>query len=418
MAPGADNEAMKRSAALSILFTLAALASPAQDLTADLHSPFVSHLDAQVNRDEVVLNWRDAPNLGDAVYEILRSESAIDSANLGNAETAAVVASGIETFTDRPGEGISWWYAVLAVVDGVRFEMVIPWRNATGAAVSVAGGGPEKAADTAAVYALTAEAEAASVRLDYVADRDDAQVTVFRSPRPFDGPEAMDHAVTVGTRTGASGTLTDTPIPGVAWYYAAVDTALFNAADPRWTDYAAFSRPVSTKITEGDSRAAAMRPAPLPLLRITRSFLDGQPIPEIDGELPERKRLPSSVISALAAVLGPMQGELWTEPAPVILDVDKGYSEDRLQGNLRDILTGSFAEGEWELADSELFALSASNGIDGALKARIQFYRGQCQYFLNDPQSAFLSFLYASDYYYPASRKWMLVIYDDLTPVS
>ena len=390
---------------------------PAQDLDADLHSPFVSHLDAKANKGEVILMWRDAPNLEGVVYEILRSGAEIRSDNLEDAEKVAVVAPGIETFTDRPPEGKAWWYAIVAVEGGVRYGMIIPWRNATGVPVAAADGTRE-AEGAANVHALTAELEGQSVRLDYVADREEASVTVFRSPRPFDEPAEIDHAVAVGTRVGSSGTLTDTPIPGVRWYYAAVDDSLFRSGDPRWMASAAFSNPVLPALADEGTRASAMRPAPLPRLRITRSFEDGRPIPEIDGELPDRARLAPSVISALAEIIGPIQGELWIEPVPIVLDVDRGYSDDRLQGILLDILNGSFERREWEVADSELFALSASNGIDGAMKARIQFYRGQCQYFRGDLQSAFLSFLYASDLYYPESRKWMLTIYDDITPVS
>lgn len=402
---------------LICFFVLFTASLGAQKLNADFSSPFVSHLNAQANKSEIILSWRDAPDLKEVVYEILRNDSEINSENIENATTVAVVAPDIETFTDRPPEGNPWWYAVVAVTNGIRYQMIIPWRNATGVPISISIG--SEAADKAArVLALTAELDGQGVRLQYVADSDEANITVFRSPRSFDGPGEIDHAVTVGTRIGSSGALIDSPIPGVTWYYAAVDDELFRTGNPQWRDSAAFSNPVTPSLIDDETPSAAMRPAPLPRLRIMRSFADGRPIPEIDGELPERKKLTASVISALAEVLDPIQGELWEEPNPVILDLDRGHSDDRLQCLLMDILNGSFEERKWETAESELFALSASNGIDGAMKARIQFYRGQCQYYLGDLQSAFLSFLYASDHYYPESRKWMLTIYDDITPVS
>ena len=389
----------------------------AQNLNADLSSPFVSHLDAQANRGEIILNWKDSPSLKDAIYEIYRNDSAIVSENRESAQRIAVVAPGIETFTDRPPEGTPWWYAIIAVSDGIRYQMIIPWRNATGVPASV-DKGTKDAEKAARVLALTAELDGQGVRLDFVADSEEANITVFRSPRSFDNPGEIDHAVTVGSRIGSSGALMDSPIPGVTWYYAAVDSGLFRTGNPQWMSSAAFSNPVTPSLADERTVSAAMRPAPLPRLRITRSFADGSPIPEIDGELPERKRLSSSALTALAEILGPIQGELWSEPSPVILDLDRGHSDERLQGILMDILEGPFERKEWETAESEFFALSASNGIDEAMKARIQFYKGQCQYFLGDLQASFLSFLYASDHYYFEARKWMLTIYADVTPVS
>jgi hypothetical protein len=141
-------------------------------------------------------------------------------------------------------------------------------------------------------------------------------------------------------------------------------------------------------------------------------------IPDMDGEIPTRLPMRSEAVQALAKVIGPMEGRIWQAPEPVILEADQGNSENRRQQLLKEILDGKFAEGDWGVADAELFALSAANGMDEATKARIQYYRGQCAYFMNDLSAAFLSFLSASDYYYPQSRDWMLRIYQDITPVG
>lgn len=166
--------------------------------------------------------------------------------------------------------------------------------------------------------------------------------------------------------------------------------------------------------------SAVIRPIPLPGLRISRGFTDGRPIMEIDGELPYRRELSEQAARTIADLIGP--------PAPaaaektkhkgMILEADRGFSNRRGPRNLREILEGSFARGNWEKVEKELFALSVSSGAESELRSRIHFYRGQAFYFLDQPYRAFIAFLIAADHYYFESRTWILRIYDDLTPVS
>ena len=102
----------------------------------------------------------------------------------------------------------------------------------------------------------------------------------------------------------------------------------------------------------------------------------------------------------------------------MILEVDQGFPSRRGRRNLREILEGSFAREDWQRAEAELSALSASGGAESELRSRIHFYRGQAFYFLDRPYMAFIAFLIAADHYYLESRTWMLRIYADLTPVS
>lgn len=385
-----------------------------------LLAPFVSHLGADMIGSELILSWIDAPESADVIYQIHRHNEEITAENLERTLRIAVVASGIESFTDTPPKGTPWWYAVVTVYEGNPLDLIIPWRNTLGNPVTV----HDKLLDfqdAAAVRSLSANVDGSIIYLNFETDRPGREITVYRNPEPIESPDDLDHAVAVGRSTGTahSGYLEDSPLPEYTWYYAAVDTMLFDSGNPQWFQKAARSGPVNISDPEiHDSGIPVMRPAPLPLLRISRSFVDGRSIPEINGELPVKKTLSAEASASLSAALDPNIGNIWLKPEPTILEVDKAFSENRRQLLLKEILEGSFSDELWKEAETELFSLSATNGMEGSTRARIQFYRGQCQYFLNDPYSAFLSFLAASDFYYLETRKWMLKIYSDLTPVS
>ena len=370
----------------------------------NLHEPFVSHLSAELNGPEVILSWRDAPDSSDVVYEIHRYGEVITAGNLNDTQKMAVIAPGIRTYTDRPAEGKPWWYSVITVIDGEPVNLIIPWRNALGSPVTVFPG-TEDMLQAAQLLSLSAEINGSTVSLNFNADRPGREISVFRSTEPMNTPEAIDHAVKVGSSQAQSGIMKDSPLPGVTWYYTAVDKGLIESGYPDWFEKAAFSTPVTMPLgVTVSSFKSPLRPAPLPLLR--------------RREMPDRAPVSAEATVALSAALNPVQGKLWFQPEPEILGIDRGNTDKRRQRILKEILEDSFTNRNWTKADEELFALSATNGLDDNAKARILFYRGQCRYFLDDLRSAFLLFLVASDHYYPESRKWMLKIYRDLTPVS
>jgi hypothetical protein len=409
---------MKNLRVLAFFLVLATQSLVAQNPVTILQTPFVSRLTAIPNGPEVILSWKDAIGSSNSNYEIHRHVEVITDENVDITEKIAVIAPGIETYTDRPTEGSLWWYAVMTVHDGEPVKIIIPWRNTVAGPVGIV----DSSAifdDAAEILSITSELAGPMVRIHFISDLPDRDVTVFRSTTPVMEKESLDHAIIVGSGTARNGKLEDFPMLDIPWYYTAVDTELFESGNPNWHQKAGFSDPIILSGTGFDGTGTtSMRPAPLPILRITRSVNDGRQIPQIDGVLPVKTELSKEALSALAAALNPDQGTLWVKPEPVILEIDRGSSDERRQLLLKEILESSFNDKKWAESETELFALSATNGLDGAEKARILFYSGQCQYFQDNLPSAFLSFLLASDHYYVESRDWMLMIYGDLIPVS
>ena len=373
--------------------------------------PVVSRINTEVNGNEIVITWKDAAVSKPDVYRVLRSPVPVnfsDSGRPGEPLHLAFVKSGIETFTDSPPAGREWWYAVVPVQtadEGSAGMPLIRWRNVTGRPVSVnkAVPGNRKPAEERRLTARTAG----------------DNLTVIRSPGEITDPAALDRAVTINTQavSSASGDIIDPPPPEMPWYHDAADRKLFDSNDPRLLSGAVFSPPVTVSPIKESREPATIRPFPLPRLRISQGFTDGEPITAIDGELPYRHALSEEAARVTAELIG-AGAAAEEQPEALILEVDRGFSNHRRQRKLREILDDSFADEDWERTESELFSLSASNDIESELRSRIHFYRGQAFYFLNQPYRAFIAFLTAADHYYFESRTWMLRIYSDIIPVS
>ena len=364
----------------------------------------VSRINAEVNGNEIVITWKDAAVSKPDAYRVLRSPVPVNSSDSGRPGEPlhlALVKSGIETFTDSPPAGREWWYAVVPAQTADEGSAGMPLIRPV--SVNRAVPGNREPAEKRRLTAGTAG----------------DNLTVIRSPGEITDPAALDRAVTINTQvvSSASGGIIDTPPPEMPWYHDAADRKLLDSNDPRLLSGVAFSPPVTVSPIKGSREPATIRPLPLPRLRISQGFADGEPITAIDGELPYRHALSEEAARVTAELIG-AGAAAEEQPEALILEVDRGFSDHRRQRKLREILDDSFADEDWERTESELFSLSASNGIESELRSRIHFYRGQAFYFLNQPYRAFIAFLTAADHYYFESRAWMLRIYSDIIPVS
>ena len=412
---------MKAGLRCALILTLISSVSAFSQEAGGIYAPFVSRLRADLNGTEVVLSWTDPVKTENLVYRILRHSRPIDSGNIRQAEILATVAPGIETIY-RPARRrcrlvvCRCRRASLRRPDVRSDDSLEKYPGRSGSdrlgQFPAGQGGPDPFTENSPVIlrylGFSVTAVPARTRT----------WCFVRGSRPLDSDFSLDYAVEIGRSRGSEGSFEDNPLPGVRWYYAVLDASLFDSGTSGWMDTAAFAGPLERTGSEQTARDVQMRPAPLPVLRIDRSVRDGRAIQAFEGDLPERQSLGREAVSTLATLLGPMEGALWVEPSPVILAPETAYSEDRKQLHLNSIISKSFSGESWPDAEDELFALLASNGVDKATRARILFYIGQCRYFQDKREGAFLAFLAASDEYYAQARTWMIRIYADLTPVG
>ena len=377
----------------------------------------VSDIEVKSNGPEVILTWRDNDDIAKERYKILRHYTAITQSNYTKATVLKEVEPGVETFTDTPPGGRKWWYAVMTVSTSGVHDIFQEWRNYFPLPISVESASDFRN-DIARLLEFNVKQRDSEILLEYTADKDGREIVIFRSLKFIDSPEVLDYAASIDRVTGRTGKRTDKPVSGVPFYYAAVDAELFDTAYPQMLDFAAFSPPITASYDD-DRIVSTFRPTPLPGIRLSGKLQDGSFLPEITGEAPPRIPLSAEAEQIIKSILSPIQAEPPKVMKPDILPVDHGHSQNRRQQALRAIiLTGSFAQGDWERAESELFALSASNGIGKEMKSRILYYQGQSLYFLKRFREAFTSFAVSSGNYYTESRKWILAIYENLEPNS
>ncbi len=274
---------MKKLRVLTFFLVLVTQTLIAQNPGTILQTPFVSRLTAIPNGPEVILTWKDAIGSSDSNYEIHRHVEVITNENLDITEKLAVIAPGIETYTDRPSEDSTWWYAVVTVHDGEPVKIIIPWRNTVALPVNISQNS-RFFDDAAEIQSITSEVSGPMVRIYFISDLPDRDVTVFRSTTPVMEDESLDHAIIVGSGTARNGKLEDFPMPEIPWYYTAVDTELFESGNPNWQQKTGFSDPIILSDTDfGGTGIPAMRPAPLPVLRSGSQA--GKPVHRSTGPL-------------------------------------------------------------------------------------------------------------------------------------
>lgn len=377
----------------------------------------VSDIDVKSNGSEVILTWRDHSESSGVKYKIIRHHDRISQSNQSKARVLKVISPGIETYTDNPPGGREWWYAVISVIDSKPFNTFQEWRNYFPLPVVVQSRS-DMNTDIAEFLNFEVKQKDSGVEIKYTVDKEDREIIVFRSLRFISKPEILDHAGIIGRSTDTSVTYIDKPVPGVPFYYAAVDAELFDYAYAQMLDYAALSPAIVTTYDE-DGKTPALRSTPLPQLRLSGKMPDGSFIPEVSVSMPPHQPVSTETEYIIQSIIKSIKMDAPELLIPHVLPVDHGSSQNRRQEALREIvLEGSFAQKDWEKSSEELFSLSSSNGIDMKMRSRIHYYLGQAYYYRKDFRKAMSSFSLASADYYNESRRWIISIYERMNFTS
>ncbi len=386
-------------------------------LSAQTPMLYVSDIGVETNGSEVVLTWRDNDEISKERYRVLRYYRSITEQNYSKATVLGDVSPNVESFVDTPPGGRDWWYAVMIVTDPRIYANFQDWRNAFPLPVQV-----ESSDDfrdgIARIIDIRVEQRNSQLELQYSTDKEDREIIVFRSIKFIDNPKVLDYTAIIGRTTGRTGRLEDKPIPGIPYYYAAVDAELFDSAYSQILDFIKLTHPIIATYAE-DDEAKTYRPTPLPEIRLSGMMQDGTFVPDITGDLPQRIPLGAEAEHTIKSIIKSIKkNKPSDEPTPQIMEIDRGPSNNRRQQALQAILTGPFAKQDWNNAETELFVLSSSNGLNPETKSRILYYQGQALYFLGHYQDALATFTIASKVYYTKSQQWIQAIYRKLKPIS
>jgi tetratricopeptide (TPR) repeat protein len=119
-------------AAFAAVLNALLFALPAPALLSQAASLIVTGVKSEsLSRTQTRLSWMPPQENADSVYLYVSSAPIRDSSSLASAELLAVLPPHIAEYVDKNENAPARFYAVIAVFDGVPFELVIPSLNAT-----------------------------------------------------------------------------------------------------------------------------------------------------------------------------------------------------------------------------------------------------------------------------------------------
>lgn len=387
---------------LTLIFSLCLLDGQDKD-----PALFATDITAQVDHGRIILTWVDSPDLQGEVYRIYRSPRRIITSTIDTAESIGVVSEGIQTFTDSPDEGGDWYYLILAEDDKSSYQIAIPHRNSLARAVTV----NQETIDlrnAVAVSRLEAFSDKGKILITFKRDRPDGAVSLYRSTQPFLDEESIGNALLLTVLDKGGQSWIDTPIPGIPYYYAALDRNLIsnsligNLLDGENSTLEPASIPLTEFLAFPNSQLP-IRKAPLPRLNLEEYY---QELPPFTLTFPPYRMLPDKTEDKLSLFLNGDMGVTQQERKPTILIEDTLSESSPADDRLKRILGEFFLKDRWNEAQEELLILIGQiNG--GDLKSRIHFYRGQCFFFLGQYEMAYFEFLLSRKEEYVDASQWM-----------
>jgi len=372
--------------------------------------PFPTDLHYFSEGTTILLQWQDTPDLTGEVYHIYRYSSPIKTENLSKAELVDTVNAGVEEYRDRPSGTADWYYAVTAEDEKGHYPLAIPYINSGTLSV-----GLDRQAvvreNAVQITSLTARTMGSSILVDFDRNGSSRAISLYRSTSPIATPEQLRQSLLVAVLEGDQHAWQDKPIPGISYYYAALDREILNL---EWESKILFKgnytiNPAVIPLSEfldNPSLALPVRKAPLPLLQLEKYYNE---LPSLAISFPEKKALTPKLQRRVSAFLSDISQKEVKEILPRILSVDEEEESSALETKLKQILGEYFLKERWDHGQRALLLL-LSEGKDPDLTARIHYYRGQCLYFSGNYEMSYLEFLLSRDIYYSESEEWMEIL--------
>ncbi len=383
----------------------------------EVYAPFVSRIKAETRGTAIVLSWKDARNLSDPLYHIYESWQPFDDENFPHSRRIATVERGAEHYLYEPGDSNPRYFLILAEEEGQLFDVFIPYRNMNMKAVSA-----EKAViqekKAARISDLLVVPESQNLLITAAASDSERSLILFRSTDPLLKREDLKDAARVRIFKGERIEIRDHVVPGIPFYYALVDKALYESGSTILLyDGSVTPAPVSIPMEQWNPEEAhsflfASSHIPLPMLNMELDIERGKKLP--DPGLPRTVIALEPETEAALAELNfgkSVHTPLWMRPE--LLPVDKAVESPPETAWVEEIIVLEDWKALLEQSDEQL-----KNSFDREIRNRLLFYRGQARYFLGDLEYAFMDFLSARDGYYSESGRWLYNIFEQRLRIS
>ncbi|MBF9015736.1 MULTISPECIES: hypothetical protein [unclassified Oceanispirochaeta] len=393
---------------LSLSLTLQAQTTAEEN---KVFAPFVSQLKVETRGSAVLLTWKDSLNLNNPVYRIYESKKPFDPVRFIYDKMVAAVQKGTGSYLYSPGDSEPRYFLILAEEGGKIFDVFIPYRNMSMEPVAA-----EKTVvqeeKAARISSLTVYPESQDLLISAETTDHSRPHILFRSSKELINREDLSEATQVRVFVNEKIELKDHVVPGIPFYYALVDQALYESGskivlyDGSVTVYA-----VSIALEEWSPDAAhsfqfASRHVPLPLLNVNLDIetglkLPNPGIPEITVDLTAETELALAGLNFGKSVHTP----LWKQPE--LLPVDYSYQPPPETAWVKTLMDNGSWSTLLERCETQL-----KSSYDTEIRSRLFFYKGQANYFTGNLEYAFMDFLSSRSKYYNQSNNWLFSIYE------
>jgi hypothetical protein len=381
-------------------------------------APFINRLRVAVKEPQVRLTWEDIAGFQGG-YRIYRHTEEINQDNLAKAELVNEVGQGEQFYTDIPPRTGKYFYAVLACETGGNiYQIFIPFRNKTmtAVAITIAPRSEDLASD---ISAFQAQVVAQSIQIELSSSRNTRPIAIFRGANPLVTANDILKAVQVWTGTGRLVKIVDYAVPGVPYYYAAVDTEAFQKG--LWTlnpgkntlkDPVEIPLGSKTVTVVGLDNQKPIRVMPLPILTLpdlggTQPVLEGTNPTSVNQALDPATR--AKVRNLLAGLKGGQAGR----KNPELLPTDRLQLEGRAlqpptgeSKTLAEILAKDFTRTNWDESIRQLGNF-LTVPLPRNLQSKAHFYLAQAYYQNGRYKEALMEFLFVQDELPDYAQPWI-----------
>jgi TolA-binding protein len=418
-----------RKVLLFLLLLNLAYSGFTQEAGTERFVPFVSKLKAKADESQILITWRNPRNV-EGVILLYRHSTEIGPDNLADAVPIARLGADQESYRDTPPDDKLYYYAVLIEDPSATIqELFIPFRNKTSKGVRITEP-PSAESEAARITGIKAEVVDDSVQVVFETSNPNRGLLLFRNSSPMTTTEDLLEAYAPLQLEPGTTRFVDYPIPGVASYYAVLDTETFKlgrqvlAAGENTTLQGVVVPlevprvglpPVSgadaasdadagneAEASAGLEAAAQASPAatPLPYLQLAEGSESVFAFP------PRREDLDPRTQAAISRILESTSPVEAGRKAVVILPEDKNKPVGGESTGLYDILQEHLLAGDYAGAESKLQGF-LNLRRSPYTEARVRFYLAQAYYFQGLYEEALLEFVLSQDQLYAPVQPWL-----------
>lgn len=382
--------------------------------------PYVSRIKAEARNNLIRITWVDSQDARGPVY-IFRSTRPFSDSVPPNIRPVEV-RYGEQSYIDDTDDLVNLYYFIAASdISKKRYDLIVPQLNTINVnlnesnifenpyvampSYSVESETPFSSSQSTVMPSDISELKAVlngeRVVITYdIADRR-KNVIIYRSMQPIRQPQDLLNAVIV--QSGVTSAFSDTPVPGISWYYAVIYEEEIISGNVSITPGA--NATVSSVMVAGDeSIERSLRPMPLPYMTPQSASLDNLFTADVLQPTPLDKRT-SELLSEMQL---PSKDPL-TLKTPRVFRIDMQPPSTGEASALFYIIKSSFEKYEWEEARGSLvnfLALPRSRNVE----VRARFYLAQALYFTENYKEALLEFLFVKSLYPEEADTWIAAV--------